>query len=506
LLLKLLNPHLNISIFFILNIMQFNDLEIPLQIKNNLFEIGYENPTEIQTHAIPYILEGFDVLASSKTGSGKTGAFGIPILAKTIQVNQFSLILVPTRELAMQVKESIQKMAGNEHVKMAVIFGGSSMLRQIDVLKRKPNIVVATPGRLKDHIERGNIKLANFSMLVLDEFDRMLDMGFKNEIKHIISQLPRERQTIMFSATTRKTIQDSAKEYLKSDYKEVIVGSQDDDHSNITQEFIMVTSQNKFQTFFDTIKKNEDKSIIVFVSTKRMADELAEKLHNQGFAVEPIHGDLQQRQREAVIKAFRADKIKTLIATDVVARGLDIPHVEIVMNYDMPKNPEDYTHRIGRTGRAGKEGTSISFVLPQESKIHRAIATKKTSDEFESDFGKRSPRSGGFGGGSRFGGGGQRSGGFGGGSRFGGGGDRPRSGGFGGGSRFGDDKPRFERRERDGDSSAPSSSFGEDRPRRSFGADRPRSGGFGGGQRSGGFGGGSSSGGSYKPRKPKYED
>ncbi len=374
-------------------IISFDSFDLPVSLKNRLKEIGYDKPTEIQALTIPLILDKKDVLASSKTGSGKTGAFAIPMIARIVRDDICVLILAPTRELAVQIKDAIHNLRGAERVNTALILGGSDMSRQIDGLKKNPNVVIATPGRLADHIKRRTINLSKFSMLILDEFDRMLDIGFKEEISMIISKLPEEKQTIMFSATTRQSVKNLAKEYMV-DHSEVILESAKDDHKNIQQEFLQIGHSLKHKTLLESIEKHAG-SVIVFVATKRMADELAGRLEEDGHMAIAIHGDLRQRERERVIKDFRAEKYRILVATDVAARGLDVPHVKVIINYDMPKSLEDYTHRIGRTGRADALGVSISFVTPIDRKIYHAITMKHDSDKFESEpHRSRSPNRG----------------------------------------------------------------------------------------------------------------
>lgn len=398
--------------------LDFKSLDLPAILVEQLSSIGFTAPTEIQQKAIPDVINGKDILASSQTGSGKTGAFVIPIIAKiTSDANTRALILAPTRELAIQIKTAIHDIRGSMKIDTGVIFGGSDIRRQIDSLKKNPSIVIATPGRLKDHITRKTIDLSKFNVLVLDEFDRMLDMGFKEDIATVISKLPKERQTLMFSATTRKSIMDAAKLYLNN-YSEISVGKSGDDHKNIVQEFVQISHNNKYDGLLKEAA-SRDGSMMIFVNTKRMADDLVDMLQGDGHDAEAIHGDLRQRERERTIKSFRDEKYRILVATDVAARGIDVPHVRVVINYDMPKNPEDYTHRIGRTGRAGTDGVSISFVTPSDRRVHNAIVSKSDSDNFDDGFSGKRGRGGRAGRGSE--------------RRYGGnGGDRGGRGRFGG--------------------------------------------------------------------------
>ncbi|QED23468.1 DEAD/DEAH box helicase [Candidatus Deianiraea vastatrix] len=361
--------------------LNFENLNLPSALIAKLNSIGFTAPTEIQAKAIPLILDGCDILASSKTGSGKTGAFSMPMLAKVLNGDASALILCPTRELAIQIKDSINNIKYDNTINPVLIFGGSDIKRQIIALKKKPNIIIATPGRLNDHIQRRTIDLSKFNMLILDEFDRMLDMGFKDEIRYIVEHLPKPRQTLMFSATTRQSIKNAAKEYL-TNHSEIILANTKEDHKNIKQEFIEVARKDKYEKLVEILEKHFE-SVIIFVGTKRMADDLTDMLKNDGYKAQEIHGDLRQRERERAIREFRSEKHQILVATDVVARGLDVPHVTLIINYDMPGNPEDYTHRIGRTGRADAIGVSLSFITPSDKKIHRAILEKTNSDEFE---------------------------------------------------------------------------------------------------------------------------
>jgi ATP-dependent RNA helicase DeaD len=363
----------------------FSNLNLPEFLLQKLNEIGYDKATDIQEKAIPVILEGKDLLASSQTGSGKTGAFTIPIIAKMeSNSNLYSIIIVPTRELAIQIKDAIQKISDNKKINIALIFGGSDIKRQIATLKRKPNIVIATPGRLQDHVARRTIDLSLFNILVLDEFDRMLDMGFRDEISKIVAKLPANRQTLMFSATIRKSITEYAKNYL-SQPVEITVAQKENTHVNIKQDFLNVSVSEKYRTLISEIG-TRDGSILVFVNTKRCADDLMSALLEDGHASDAIHGDLRQREREKAIKYFREQKYRILIATDVVARGIDIPHVKHVINYDVPKTFEDYTHRIGRTGRGGASGFSLCFVTSSERKYYNNITMKLNSDESENPY------------------------------------------------------------------------------------------------------------------------
>ena len=425
----------------------FKSLPIPDWLLSTLTTMGYEKPTTIQEKAIPLAIEGRDILASSQTGSGKTVAFGVPVMAKLVESAQSGcLILAPTRELAAQIKTVIHALRGDKKIFTALLVGGEPIMQQFKQLKSDPRIIIATPGRLIDHIKRGTVKLGRFDTLVLDEFDRMLEMGFKEAIEQIFRQLAESKQTLMFSATTRDSVMKLAQKYLKNPV-EIKVGVPKSQPLNIKQEFVYTTHAKKYSDLLIELEKRHG-SIIIFVGTKHGVDNLADKLEQDGKSVDVIHVDLRQRQRENVIKSFRNEKFEILVATDVVARGIDIPHIMHVINYDMPQCLEDYNHRIGRTGRAvGSEGSSLCLVcLPGDKKKYNNIKMGLNSDEMEPEtYGRK----GGGNGGGRSGGG-NRSGNSGGG-RFSnrssrdsssGGGERRTGGGFGGGGNFGRRKPR----------------------------------------------------------------
>jgi superfamily II DNA/RNA helicase len=458
----------------------FSTLNVPQSLIDKLTAMGYTAPTEIQSKAIPAILEGKDILASSKTGSGKTGAFVIPLITKILEnPENYALILVPTRELALQINTVIQSMRGRDQINTACVFGGASMENQIFALKKNPKIVVATPGRLQDHMKRRTIDISHFGILILDEFDRMLDMGFREDIANIVSRLPKERQTLMFSATKRGSVINQAKSYLKN-FVEINIETPKETHANIEQKFIELREEEKYPTVLKEITATEG-TILIFVNMKRVADDLESWLRSDGIEARAIHGDLRQRQRENITKQFREEKFKVMIATDVMARGIDIAHIKVVINYDTPRAFEDYTHRIGRTGRGGANGTAITLVTRADKTFHNNILRQIDSDTAEPSFGGRGGSGGGRGGSG--GGRGGHSGGFGGqrgvhsgstGRSF---GDRkfaePAHQGEGQRRPYGD---RTERTPRDfGNSDRPQRSF--DRPQRdgerSFG-DRPQ--------------------------------
>ena len=384
----------------------FSTLNVPQSLIYKLTAMGYTAPTEIQSKAIPAILEGKDILASSKTGSGKTGAFVIPLITKILEnPENYALILVPTRELALQINTVIQSMRGREQINTACVFGGASMENQIFALKKNPKIVVATPGRLQDHMKRRTIDISHFGILILDEFDRMLDMGFREDIANIVSRLPKERQTLMFSATKRGSVINQAKSYLKN-FVEINIETPKETHANIEQKFIELREEEKYPTILKEITATEG-TILIFVNMKRVADDLESWLRSDGIEARAIHGDLRQRQRENITKQFREEKFKVMIATDVMARGIDIAHIKVVINYDTPRAFEDYTHRIGRTGRGGANGTAITLVTRADKTFHNNILRQIDSDTAEPSFGGRGGHSGGSGGGRGGSGGGR---------------------------------------------------------------------------------------------------
>lgn len=340
----------------------FKDYNLPDNLLHSLEKVNYHNPTEIQHKSIDIILSGSDLLASSKTGSGKTAAFIIPLIAKISRdpKNNFALIIAPTRELVTQIFDTA-KLITTKNIRCCPIVGGVDMRKQISNLRRRPNIIIATPGRIRDHISRETIDIGKINHFTLDEFDRMLDMGFKDEIKHIYHKLSDKKQVIMFSATQSKEIVTLAQNYLSKDYKTVNIITKKENNKNITHNFSYLTSDQKFDNLMKEIDKKTG-STLIFVNTKRYADRLQELLEENGYKSQAIHGDLRQHKRDRIIKKFRSKYYQILIATDVVARGIDIDHIETVINYDFPRTIEDYIHRVGRTGRMHAKGNALSFI------------------------------------------------------------------------------------------------------------------------------------------------
>ena len=350
---------------------KFSDLSISLLVLDAIKKLKLIKPTPIQKISIPLALEGNDILGTAQTGTGKTYAFGIPLINHlTLDKNSYAIILTPTRELALQVSSALKDLTSMKNIiDTAVIIGGDSIQKQLKQLK-KARLVVGTPGRIHDHIRRKSLKLSKFNFLVLDETDRMLDMGFVDEIKSIIEKLP-SHQTLLFSATLPKKISDIAKNFMTNPQR-VNVGEENTPLTNIKQEIKNVNQKEKFEHLkLELLEING--SVVLFVKTKRSADKIALKLRKDKFNAEAIHGDLRQSKREKVILKFRKNRFQILVATDVAARGLDIPHIEHVINYDIPQNPEDYIHRIGRTARAGAKGRALTFLTDGDKKNWNAI-------------------------------------------------------------------------------------------------------------------------------------
>jgi superfamily II DNA/RNA helicase len=355
----------------------FTELNLPASLLNSLKNIGFDTPTPIQQQAIPLALEGRDVLGSAQTGTGKTGAFGIPLIAKLLESPRgTALVLTPTRELAMQVLKALESMiAKTDKINTALLIGGDPMPKQLQQLRMRPRLIVGTPGRINDHLERGSLMLHDAGFLVLDETDRMLDMGFSIQIDNILKYMPKKRQTLLFSATLPANIVNMANRYMVNPAR-VAAGEQSAPATNITHEVLHMGEGEKYSALLKELQEREG-SVIVFVKTKWNADKMAERLRRDFHQAEAIHGDLRQNKRDRVIGAFRNKKYRVLVATDIAARGLDIPHIEHVVNYDLPQCAEDYIHRIGRTARAGATGAAICFVSPDDmpkwAAIHRLL-------------------------------------------------------------------------------------------------------------------------------------
>lgn len=351
----------------------FDGLGLHPVIAKSLKKMNYGTPTPIQAKAIPLALDGRDIMGSAQTGTGKTAAFSIPVVeALLANPNNHALILTPTRELGKQVLGIVHDLLGpNSDINTAFLIGGDSMQKQNNQLRRKPRLVVGTPGRINDHLERGNLKLHQTNFLVLDETDRMLDMGFSVQLDRILKHLPRQRQTLMFSATLPSNIMSMAKKYLDNPER-ISVGSTITPAKNIKQEVIRVADNEKYEQLMRTLETRAG-TIVMFVKTKYGTERMAKRLKSAGYEADALHGDLKQSRRDRVLTNFRDMKFQILVATDVAARGLDIPHIQHVINYDLPQVPEDFIHRIGRTARAGANGEAISFVSPQDGRKWHAI-------------------------------------------------------------------------------------------------------------------------------------
>lgn len=369
----------------------FNELNLPEALLRALEKMKFDTPTPIQAQAIPVALEGRDILGSAQTGTGKTGAFGIPLVAHLLKNEKsMAIVMTPTRELAVQVMQTIQKLIGhNSPIKTALLIGGENMFKQFGQLQNDPRIIVGTPGRINDHLSRRSLKLNNADFLVLDETDRMLDMGFGVQIDKILAYMPQKRQTLMFSATLPPAIVKMSGKYMNN-AERIAVGSTNTPIQAIKQELIHVPQPEKYVALTEQLDKRGG-SIIVFVRTKHGADRLARKLEREKHSAAAIHGDLRQNQRDKVIRKFRDKSYRILVATDVAARGLDIPHIEHVINYDLPQCPEDYIHRIGRTARAGASGEALCLIAPEEKGKWNAIdrLINGVTDENREEGGQR---------------------------------------------------------------------------------------------------------------------
>ncbi len=365
-----------------LTTISFADLKLAPEILKALTESGYVTPTPIQAQAIPFVLEGSDLMAGAQTGTGKTAAFALPMLQKLLPEASASasparhpvraLILVPTRELAIQVEESVKAYAKHTRLRSLVVFGGVDIKTQTPTLKRGVEILVATPGRLLDHVEMKSVQLNQVQILVLDEADRMLDMGFMPDLKRILALLPKQRQNLMFSATFSSEIKKLSAEFLTKP-KLIEVARSNATAENVTQKVYLVEQADKHVLLAQLLRGSDASQVLVFTKTKLTAGRLAKQLQKEGVAADAIHGDKTQLERIQALDAFKSGAVTVLIGTDVAARGLDIDQLPMVINYEIPSAPEDYVHRIGRTGRAGAFGKAISLVSPEEEKYLKEI-------------------------------------------------------------------------------------------------------------------------------------
>ena len=348
--------------------VRFEDLGIDSRILRAVTEMGFEEATPIQARAIPEVMTGQDIIGQAQTGTGKTASFGIPMLQMMDPKDRHvqAIVLCPTRELAIQSAEEIRKLAKFMHgIKVLPIYGGQDIVKQIRSLKGGVQVLIGTPGRVMDHMRRHTIKLDNLKMVVLDEADEMLNMGFREDIETILSQTPEERQTLLFSATMPQPIMEIARTYQK-DAKIVKVVKKELTVANIEQYYYEVRPKNKEEILSRLLDIYNPALSIVFCNTKKQVDELVEGLKGRGYFAEGLHGDMKQQQRDRVMNGFRNGRTEILVATDVAARGIDVDDVDAVFNYDLPQDDEYYVHRIGRTGRAGKTGKAFTFITGRE--------------------------------------------------------------------------------------------------------------------------------------------
>jgi ATP-dependent RNA helicase DeaD len=362
---------------------KFEELGLSEATLQAVLKMGFEEATPIQAQTIPLGLKNIDLIGQAQTGTGKTAAFGIPLVEKIDIRKEMvqGIIIAPTRELAIQVSEELYKIGSGKRVKVLPIYGGQDISRQIRSLKNNPHIIVGTPGRLIDHINRKTLKLSNVHTVILDEADEMLNMGFIEDIEAILSETPSERQTVLFSATMPAPIQRMAEKFMR-DPQIIRVKTKEMTVPSIEQFYVEVQEKNKFDVLTRLLDIQSPELAIIFGRTKRRVDELSEALIQRGYTAEGIHGDLSQAKRMSVLRKFKEGTVDILVATDVAARGLDISGVSHVYNFDIPQDPESYVHRIGRTGRAGKAGMAIMFMTPRE-KSYLAVVERTTKRKME---------------------------------------------------------------------------------------------------------------------------
>jgi ATP-dependent RNA helicase DeaD len=348
--------------------ISFNDLNLHPKVLQSIDAMGFEEPSQIQAESIPIILEGYDVIGQAQTGTGKTLAFGAPMLSKidTNSKNISTLILTPTRELAIQVNDELSKLGKFKKTKLLPLYGGQPIERQIKSLKRGVDVVVGTPGRIIDHINRHTLNLSKIQFLIIDEADEMLNMGFIDDIEFIIKSTNSNRQTLLFSATMPNQIKKLASNYMSKDTKYIKIEKSTLTVEKIKQYYYEIKHKDRFESLCRILDVDEPSSAIIFCKTKRGVDELVESMQARGYNVEGMHGDMNQNQRLNTLRKFKNGTLEFLVATDVAARGIDVENISHVINYDLPQDTEYYVHRIGRTGRANKEGIAYSLVTPRE--------------------------------------------------------------------------------------------------------------------------------------------
>ena len=339
----------------------FLSLKLEESLIESLAKINFKTPTPIQSKAIPIALEGKDILGTAQTGTGKTGAFGIPLVNFLLKTKKdTALVMTPTRELATQVMQTMNNLVGKGNIRTALLIGGDSMQKQQKQMRRNPRLIVGTPGRINDHLKRKTLRLNNTTFLVLDESDRMLDMGFTPQINQVLQTVPKKHQTLLFSATLPNDILKLAEKYLNQPVR-ISVGSTSTPIEKIKQEILRVNDGDKYNQLIKEIYTRQG-SILIFVKTRRNAEKMVKRLKYDDHDADAIHGNLRQNKRDRVIKAFRNNHFRILVGTDVASRGLDIPAIKHVINFDLPQVPEDFIHRVGRTARAGAEGSALSFI------------------------------------------------------------------------------------------------------------------------------------------------
>jgi ATP-dependent RNA helicase DeaD len=352
----------------------FKSFGLPKSLEKSLEKLKLDKPTQVQIESVPEAISGNDVVVSAPTGTGKTLAFSLPIVNKLVTTSEGGVIIItPTREIATQINTVIQSLLHfDRNIKPILLIGGAPISKQFMQLRNiKHRLIIGTPGRINDHLERKSLSLLKTDLVVLDEMDRMLDMGFSVQIDEIFKFLAEKKQVLMFSATIPAAILKTSQKYLNNP-KKVTIDAKEIVNTSIKQEFIHVAKEEKYQKLLDELEKREGTKII-FVKTRRNAEELEKKLKQNKFKAKAIHGGLRQHQREKIIRLFRNEEYDIVIGTDVAARGIDVPHIKHVINYNLPTNPEDYVHRVGRTGRAGKEGYSLCFISSNENKEWYAL-------------------------------------------------------------------------------------------------------------------------------------
>ena len=364
-----------------MNEIKFSNLGLKDTLLKSIEELGFENPSQIQAEAIPVAIQGYDLIGQAQTGTGKTAAFGCGIINRITKNDGLSaIILTPTRELAIQVNDELKRLSKYDNLSILPVYGGDPINSQIRALKGNVNIVVGTPGRVLDHIKRKTIHLDTIKFLVLDEADEMLNMGFIDDLEDIIKELPKNRQTLLFSATMPEQIRKLAKRYMKPDAKTIAIKKTSMTVSTITQSFFEVSHKTRFEALCRVLDFDMPSSAIIFCRTKKGVDELVEGMQSRGYVVEGMHGDMSQVQRLRTLKKFKEGALNYLVATDVAARGIDVEGITHVINYDLPQDVESYVHRIGRTGRANREGIAYSLVSPKEYSMLKQIKSVTKGD------------------------------------------------------------------------------------------------------------------------------